>query len=194
MLIFNNVLVGNKGAGVRALGTTNLEVINNTIYQNKANGIVLSFDFNEDASTDALVVNNILDKNSPIGIVVDPGPPSSLEGYSGDFNLNTNGYSGTAPGGSDSAADPLFIFPGGGDFHLAIGSQAIDSGTDEIDGDLVGELEQLTTRSDGALDTPPLDRGYHYIAPIPTPTRVPKPTKTPSPSPTRVPPTATPRP
>ena len=95
-----------------------------------------------------------------------------------DFNLNTNGYDGTDAGPNDIAADPLFIFPSGGDFHLASSSRAIDSGTDAIDADLVSQLEQLSTQTDGSLDTVPLDLGYHYVAPIPTPTKVPKPTRT----------------
>ena len=180
MLVFNNLLVGNSGGGVSAFSTTNLQVINNTIYNNRNDGILLSL-----GSTDAFVVNNILQKNTPAGIAVDLAAPTSLDGFFGDFNLNTNGYFGPTPGPHDSAADPLFIFPTGGDFHLAPGSQAIDSGTDTFDSDLVGELEQLTTQTDGSLDTPPLDFGYHYIAPIPTPTRAPKATRTPTPTATR---------
>ena len=99
------------------------------------------------------------------------------------------------PGPHDSAADPLFIFPTGGDFRLASGSQAINSGSDAIDPVLLGELELLTTQTDGSLDTLPLDIGYHYIAPIPTPTRVPRATRTPTPTATRAgTPTHTPRP
>jgi len=186
MLVFNNLLVGNRGAGVRAIGSTNLQVINNTIYNNTSNGIFLS-----GGSTDAFVVNNILEKNTPVGIAVDL---SSLTGFFGDFNLNTNGYSGPSPGPHDTAADPLFIFPAGGDFHVAAGSQAIDSGTGAIDAVLLGELEQLTTQTDGSLDTPPLDLGYHYIAPIPTPTRAPRATRTATPTATRTrTPTSTPK-
>ena len=181
VLVFNNLLTGNKGAGVIALGTTNMQIINNTIYNNATDGILLSLDENLHASTNAFVTNNILQKNTPVGIFVDPGPPSSLDGLAADFNLNTNGYDGTAAGPNDIAADPLFIFPGGSDFHLAPSSKAIDSGTDAIDADLVSQLEQLSTQTDGSLDTLPLDLGYHYIAPIPTPTKVPKATRTSTP-------------
>ncbi|MGH3056333.1 MAG: right-handed parallel beta-helix repeat-containing protein, partial [Gaiellaceae bacterium] len=73
VLIFNNLLTGNQGAGVAAFGTTNLQVINNTIYSSSAGGILLTLDENNHASTDAFVVNNILNKNSPNGIIVDPG-------------------------------------------------------------------------------------------------------------------------
>lgn len=178
-LVFNNLLVGNKGAGVAALGAVNLQVINNTIYNNAANGVFLSLDDNQHASTNAFLRNNILNKNTPTGIVVDPGPPSSLDGFDADFNLNTNGYDGADRGLNDIASDPLFIFPTGGDFHLAVpGSPALDHATDTIDGGLVSQLEQLSTQTDGTLDASPLDMGYHYLAPIPTPTKVPKPTRT----------------
>ena len=183
-LVFNNLLVGNKGRGVMARGTTSLQIINNTIYKNSTDGIVLSLDENQNASTNAFLRNNILNKNSPTGVVVDPGPPSSFDGFDADFDLNTDGYSGADPSPNDAATDPLFIFPTGGDFHLAQGSQATDSGTDAIDPELVSELEQLTTQTDATLDTLPPDLGYHYVAPIPTPTRVPKATHTPIPAPT----------
>ena len=191
-LVFNNLLIGNKGRGVMALGTTSLQIINNTIYKNKADGIFLTLDENQNASTNAFLRNNILNKNTPTGIVVDPGPPSSLDGFDADFNLNTDGYSGTDPSPNDAAPDPLFIFPTGGDFHLAQGSQALDSGTDTIDPELVSELQQLTTQTDGTPDTLPPDLGYHYVAPIPTPTRTPKATHTPVPAPTHTAGTVTP--
>jgi parallel beta-helix repeat protein len=184
VLVFNNLLTGNKGAGIAALGTVSLQVINNTVYNNAADGVLLSLDENDHASTGAFLRNNIINKNKPTGIVVDPGPPSSLGGFDADFNLNTDGYSGTGRGTDDVNADPLFIFPSGGDFRVAAGSRAIGTGTDAIDSELVGSLGQLSTQTDGALDTPPLDIGYHYLAPIPTPTKVPKPTRTGTPRPT----------
>ncbi len=179
VLVFNNLLTGNKGGGVTAFGTTSMQIINNTIYNNLNDGILLTVDENQHASTNAFLRNNILNKNTPTGIVVDPGPPSSLTGFDADFDLNTNGYDGNDAGANDVAKDPLFIFPSGGDFRLAApSSPALDEGTDKIDADLVSELEQLSTQTDGSLDSAPLDMGYHYIAPIPTPTKVPKPTRT----------------
>jgi hypothetical protein len=180
--VFNNLVMGNKGAGIRGLGATNLQVINNTIYRNRDGGIVLSRGGTENPSSDAFLRNNILNGNTPTGIVVDLGPPSSLDGFDGNFDLNIDGYSGTPAGVNDIAVDPLFIFPTGSDFHLAPGSQAIDGGTDGIDPDLVSQLQELTTQSDGSLDTAQPDIGYHYIAPIPTPTRAPRNTRTSTPT------------
>ncbi|MGH3055704.1 MAG: right-handed parallel beta-helix repeat-containing protein, partial [Gaiellaceae bacterium] len=91
-LVFNNLLTGNTGAGVRGLGTTNLQIVNNTIYKNHTNGVSL-VPQNQSPSTSGYLRNNILNTNTPSGIFVDPGPPSSLDGFDGDFNLNTDGYS-----------------------------------------------------------------------------------------------------
>lgn len=194
VLVFNTLITGNKGGGVTAFGTTNLQAINNTIYNNAADGVFLSLDENQNPSTNAFLTNNILNKNKPTGIVVDPGPPSSLDGLDSNFNLNTDGYSGTDAGPDDIAADPLFIFPTGGDFHLAAASRAVDRGSDDIDSDLVTALQERTTQTDGSLDTLPLDIGYHYAAPIPTPTKGPRatPTNTPRGTGTRAGGTATP--
>lgn len=180
VLVFNNLLTKNKGAGVTALGTTNLQIVNNTIYKNRTDGVSLALDNNQNPSTDAYLRNNILNKNAPTGINVDPGPPSSLTGFDSDFNLNTDGYTGTAPGADDVNSDPLFIFPAGNDFHLAQESQAIDGGTDTIDSGLVDSLQQETTQTDGTLDTLPVDMGYHYQGAAPTPTPPPRATAVPT--------------
>jgi parallel beta-helix repeat protein len=178
VLVFNSLITGNKGGGVTGFGTTNLQTINSTIYNNANDGVFLGVDENQSPSTNAFLRNNILNKNKPTGIVVDAGPPSSLDGFDSDFNLNTDGYDGTDAGADDIAADPLFIFPTGGDFHLAAASRAIDRGTDEIDGDLVSAIQARTTQTDGSLDTLPLDLGYHYPPPILTPTHGPRATAT----------------
>jgi parallel beta-helix repeat protein len=178
VLVFNTLITNNKGGGVTGFGTTNLQAINNTIYNNADDGIFLSVDENENPSTNAFLRNNIFNKNTPTGISVDPGPPSSLDGFDSDFNLNTNGYDGTDAGADDVAADPLFIFPTGGDFHVAAASRAVDRGSGDIDSDLVTALQARSTQTDGSLDTLPLDLGYHYPAPILTPTHAPRATST----------------
>jgi Right handed beta helix region len=185
-LVFNNLLVDNQGAGVRALGTTNLQIVSNTIYQSSGGGIVLSRSGSR-ASSDAFLRNNIVNNTDPRGIVVDLGPPSSLVGFDADFNLNTDGYSGTAPPPNDFSANPLFISAATGDFHVAPSSPAVGGGSDDIDPDLAGILEELSTQTDGSFDTPPLDLGFHYNPPIPTPTRTAKPTRTRTPTVTPTP-------
>jgi len=195
-LIFNNLITNSGGVGIRVLGTSSLAVINNTIFNSAQGGLTVG-----NASTDLVVENNIFNDNHPTGegIVVD----ASAVGYQGDFNLNTDGYRGTVTGPDDVSADPEFLFPangdpgGGADFHLAESSPAIDAGDSNTAADLASTLEQLTTQSDGTLDSPPPDLGYHYPAPVLTPTPPPRAPRTATPRPaTPRPgtPTATPRP
>lgn len=171
-LLFNNLLAKNEGAGIALLGTPNTAIINNTIYNNSDTGIFLGTDDENQPSTDAYLRNNILNLNSPVGILVDTFEPSSLDGFDGDYNLNTDDYDGPDPGSHDIQRDPFFIFPNGLNFRLASpGSRAIDAGDDSIGADLVGALTNLTTQLDNSPDAPPVDLGYHYPLPIPTPTR-----------------------
>lgn len=183
-LIFNNLITANGGAGIRVLGTAGLEIINNTVYDNTQSALSVGGP-PAAASSDVFVENNIFNHNHA-GIVVD----ASTTGYQGDFNLNTDGYDGTQPGPDDVQTDPLFVFPASGnldagaDFHLAAESPAIDAGDPNTSADLGSTLTQLTTQSDGTLDSPPPDLGYHYLPPAQAPTPAPKPTHTHSGTPT----------
>jgi parallel beta-helix repeat protein len=181
-LVFNNLVWNNSGAGIRVLATTEAFVINNTVYQSLQNGLSIL------NSPSAVVENNIFNKNVPAGIAVD----AASVGYEADFNLNTDGYGAGTPAGvhdyNDGFADPQFIFPGGGDFHLAQTSVAIDGGDLDTDADLAAALGERTTQTDGTLDSEPVDLGYHYLPPVvvETPTRAPTrtPTRTPTTRPT----------
>lgn len=200
-LVFDNLVYGNPGAGIQVLGSNGALLINNTLYGNKGNAIFVGDATQPSASV--VVENNIVNTNTPIGIVVDG---ASTDGYQGDFNLNTDGYGDETPVGVDDfAANPLFILPSGGDFHvlgpdefLGGGSPVIDAGDPEIDPDLAATLEARSIQSDGTLDVSPVDIGYHYIAPqafTPTPLQVRTRTSTPlRGTPTRTPtgPTRTP--
>lgn len=168
-LIFDTLIFQNPGAGIRLVGTSSVEVINVTAYKNLGAGITVS------DSADSFVENSILNENTPAGIVVDP---ASAISYQADFNLNTDGYGeGTPTGASDIHGpfdNPLFIAPERGDFHLATGiagstSPAIDVGDPDTDPQLVSVLAGRTTQTDGTLDSGPVDLGYHYPPPIPTP-------------------------
>jgi parallel beta-helix repeat protein len=189
VLIFNNVLAGNGGSGLALLGSRDVRAFNNTVYDNAA-AVFASIDEQSRPSANVVLLNNIFHQNSRVGILIDTEPPTSLGGYEGDFNLNTDGCEGAPRGPSDIDADPLFILAGLDDFHLAPSSPAIDRGTDAIDGDLMGALHQRSTQANGSVDAPPLDLGYHYPGPMPAvpPTPVRRPTPpVPTPEPTRTP-------
>lgn len=183
-LVLDNLVVGNRRAGIRVYGSNELQAINNTVYGNHDNGVSVG---NAQApSASVAVLNNIINANLPAGIVVD----ASTGDYSGNFNLNSDGYGPDTPSGpNDIVMNPLFVDPQGGDFHLADNSPAVDTGDSAIDADAVILLEQRTTRTDGGADLTPLDLGYHYPTPPPTPTPPPRntrPRKTLTPTPTRV--------
>jgi parallel beta-helix repeat protein len=189
--VFNNAIWNNGGTGIRLQTTDGVFVINNTVYHNLDTGLVVG------TSTNTVVENNIFNKNVPKGIVVDTASLTEGTAYEGDFNMNSDGYGPDTPPGfhdlTGSFSDPQFIFPSGGDFHLADNSPAIDAGNLNTDPDLVLTLTELTTRPDAMLDIEPVDLGFHYVPPLPTLTPEPTLTRTRTPTSTRTPtPTRTP--
>jgi parallel beta-helix repeat protein len=173
-MVFDNVIWNNRGAGVRLLDTSRMQIINNTVYGNDGGGLLVGDA--EAPAVDTTATNNIFDANTPAGIVVD----ESATGYRGDYNLTTDGYGDATPIGAHdinngAAADPLFVFPGGGNFRLQKGlagsvSPAIDAGDPGTNASLVTLLRGRTTQSDGSPDEGRVDLGYHYpivVATIP---------------------------
>jgi parallel beta-helix repeat protein len=177
-LVFDNLIYTNSGAGIRVTGSSGVSIINNTVYGNTSGGIVLGN--SGSPSSDVVLRNNIVSTNTPTGIAV----VASTSGYDGDYDLNNDGYDGVSEGphdiaGSIADANPLFVAPNAGDFHLGQGvagstSPAIDAGDPATDSDLIDALTQRSTQTDGTLDVVPVDLGYHYPGPnppsIPTPT------------------------
>jgi hypothetical protein len=73
------------------------------------------------------------------GVAITGTGAGSLEDFNLFFNNGIN-VAGPASGGHSIVADPLFINPAGGDFHLSAGSPAINAGIDvgvvtDFDGD-----------------------------------------------------------
>lgn len=171
--VYNNLIVNNRRAGMRVWGGSDLQAVNNTVYGNHDNGLSIG-DVQEPAASVA-VINNIVDANLPSGIIVD----ATTADYTGNFNLNADGYGSDTPQGPNDIVgmDPVFIDARDGDFHLAQVSPAVDAGDSAIDADLLIALQQDTTQTDGSFDLTPIDLGFHYPAPPPTPTPVPRNTK-----------------
>lgn len=205
VLVFNNLVYDNQGTGITARGVNTMETVNNTVYGNRGGGVSYlrqQFDGGSDGSPFGFVLNNIIDGNGNYGLRVDN---DSAFGFEGNYNLNNDGYLGVEPGNRDLAADPLFVFPNGGNFFLQVnvgvgGSPAIDRGDPETEAFFVDSLRERTTREDRYRDVPPVDMGYHYPGGIDTPTPVPTftprgtqqrptntPTATPTPTPTNTP-------
>ncbi len=164
-LLFNNLIYGNTGAGIRVLQANAVRIINNTLYRNQDTGITLGD--GTGSASNAQVENNIINGNIPVGIAV---AADSLNGYVGDYNLNSDQYASGTPAGlhdlnAGTAADPQFVFASTGrdaDFHLAADSPAIDAEDPQTAADLISWLQQRSTAEDGTPDCQLVALGYHY--------------------------------
>jgi len=173
VLLFNNLIYANSSRGIRLSGSQRARVINNTISDNQDRGLSIGgANAQGVGSTGAEVKNNIIQDNSNVSVAVDDGPPTSLAGYDGDYNLvfydglpdQTKTYRPTTIAGDhDLNVDAQFT--GGADtFALdQANSPAVDAGTSALGGDLVAALVARSTALGGAVDMPPVDLGYHAL-------------------------------
>src|SRR5262245_37225335 len=173
-LIFNNILLQNDRGLIVLGGSHGTRVINNTIALNMRPGIVLA-QRGGAAPSDTTVMNNIVqDSDGDLVINIDQGPPTSQEGYQGNFNLvfdpdvedQAEAYRPPrVRGSSDVNADAMFVALAAGDVHLEPGSPAINAGNPGIGGELLTEMRMRSTTEDGAADDDTVDMGYHYPRP-----------------------------
>jgi parallel beta-helix repeat protein len=176
VVVFNNLIYGNGGLGVGAVGTpgngsAGAHVINNTIFGNGDRGITMGT--SKAASPNAFVRNNIVQGNgvgkSPplenIKVFTSPGPDSEF-GYNADFNLvfpPTYLPPTRIVGNHDIGQDAAFVNAGAGDFHLQPNSPAIDRGDSLIGmASLANSLRGRTTTGGTNCDQSALDMGFHY--------------------------------
>ncbi len=155
ILVINNFFVGNSGSAIFH-ENQDVRVVNCTIAGNDL-GI-----YRQGSSGQLTITNSIIYGNTSEQIQGTPSVTySDIEGgYGGPTNID---------------ADPLFTRGPLGDYylgHLAAGQPAdspcIDSGSAPA-GEICYEtvegttcLDQLTTRTDGAIDNGQVDMGYHY--------------------------------
>jgi hypothetical protein len=180
VIIFNNVITGNttnganaRGGGIFArsmhgdLGTAGTVFLtNNTITANTATGD------NARAGGAYLyghkevnVYNNIIwgnSANSDTDIQVDSATPTS-NAYNNDYSGNVNWTSS----GNNINADPLFVNPNNGDYHLQSTSPCIDTGTNSAPHlpttDFEGNQRVVDGDSDGT-ETVDMGADEFYIA------------------------------
>lgn len=152
--IYNNIVHNNKFVGITIAGwggdfwpvsehpTRNIEIINNTVYNNGhdiwGGGIWV---YNPDARN-IIIRNNICSQNLSFQIVVDSDIPVQDLNLTVDYNLidGYRGYDGEMYGSDYVEGNPMFANPSQADFHLQENSPAIDSGSsfdspeDDFDG------------------------------------------------------------
>ncbi|MDX2166457.1 MAG: right-handed parallel beta-helix repeat-containing protein [Deltaproteobacteria bacterium] len=175
-LLFNNLIYANSNRGIAVVrGSQRARIINNTVAHNANRGVTISgVNSSGAASSGATLRNNIIQENQNISIFVDDGPPSSLTGYTGDYNLvfipgladPSRTYRPTdIVGAHDVHEDALFKLPEQGLYALDHASPAVDAGTSEgVGGALIDELLSRATSQDGDRDRAPVDLGFHYPA------------------------------
>jgi predicted outer membrane repeat protein len=131
-----NTSTGN-GAALYLSSSGNVDVIHATVADRNANaGQAIYVNGGSVAITNTIIANHTVGIENASGTVV--------EDYS-LFFANTNDTQGTVAGGghstySISGADPHFLDPAADDYHLGLGSAAVDEGVDagittDIDGD-----------------------------------------------------------
>jgi parallel beta-helix repeat protein len=163
--ITGNFIRKNSGDGIQTANTGAFAILNNIIAENGKNGVDYSIPFgspgpvviinntitansdngisgNRDANL--TISNNIFTNNQDCGIFFDTsydwGTPNS--NYNNVWENTGGNYCELATSGTDDiSADPLFVDPAQGDYHLWPNSPCIDAGTSEgapstdLDGD-----------------------------------------------------------
>jgi parallel beta-helix repeat protein len=176
VLLFNNLVHRNLRRGLAAAGSPRVSMINNTVALNGDRGVFITSRESEgqtSPSTSGFLRNNIIQDNELAQLQVGNIEPSSLPGYSGDFNLvfPENYVPSEIRGEADINEDAMFSGPGDGDFRLlqprVDPSAAVDAGVEEnapfgpaADFSL---LRDRTTSPNGREDRDQLDLGFHYL-------------------------------
>ncbi|WP_046243305.1 right-handed parallel beta-helix repeat-containing protein [Hymenobacter terrenus] len=151
-LIANNVSAYNGGSGIHTFRTKHVDIINNTTYWN---GQVVGYEeLFANRSEDVVILNNIM-VPKPGGKVTSNNRNTNVRW---DYNLYPEAQQ-VVTGPHDLVADPQFVAAqtdlSKGNFRLAKGSKARDSGCDEIPQptDIVGKTRpQQGARDRGAFE------------------------------------------
>ncbi|MEH1944857.1 MAG: choice-of-anchor D domain-containing protein [Nostoc sp.] len=130
-LITNNISYKNGGAGIQVYNSANVDVVNNTTYQNSQHpDLAGTGEIFINKSSATQVLNNLMyAKEDGSSYVV----TSSSTGIKADSNLiyNTDPYN-KAGTNFILGKDPLFVNVADGDFRLKSGSPAIDTGSNAL--------------------------------------------------------------
>jgi hypothetical protein len=137
-LFVNNIVVhnnaGNHAGGIMVYGTDCRPVIkNNVIAYNSTSGKgggILCTNNSNPTIINNIIVNNVA-SNIGGGIGFEVGGSANIS-YNDVWGNNSDYGGGASAGVGDISADPLFVDPDNGDYHLQVGSPCIDAGDPNI--------------------------------------------------------------
>jgi len=140
--IINNVIYENDHTGISIRDNGNPKIINDTITgHNATDPLSAAIKVNQNKGISSLlIVNNIITHNK-YGLVSQFSQPCSGNDYNDVWNNFLSSYVGFTKQLNDISADPQFVDPEYGDYHLQRGSACIDAGTSlgapdrDMDGD-----------------------------------------------------------
>jgi hypothetical protein len=198
--VYNNIIYGNGRGFIVENYNFNISFnfYNNTLYNNSADGADIAI-YNSAAKTKGNIFNNIISAANGESLIYFS---ESQPNVTVDHNLfySTGSYTASTLGTNSIKANPLFVSPSSGDFHLQSTSPAINVGA-------TAGAPSIDFASAARPQGSGIDVGaYEYggstpvnVTPTatPAPTSTPKPTSTPTPKPTSTPtpkPTSTPLP
>jgi len=140
----NVVLAHNSGPGLRAAGSTG-QVLHATFARNGGTGAVIG--------GNALFTNTLVYSHT-LGVDATTGAAAMWNTLWWENTVNT---SGTVTSTNQVSGDPRFIDPAAVDYHIHIGSAAMDAGTESgVSEDVDGDPRPLFTAPDIGADEYPL--------------------------------------
>lgn len=149
-LIANNIVYNNGAAGINVFSSANVDVVNNTSYQNQQNPSTPLGEIATVQADQVNVFNNIL-YPSTNGVVNNTYESDATVLYG--YNLVYNSYQYTSLGlGNILGKDPQFVAPTKGDFSLKYGSPAIDTGISTFNGAEVPTIDQRGSNGIAIID------------------------------------------
>lgn len=138
-------------------------VVNNTIVNGEA-GILVSARTDLGATLTGVLANNIVARNSQVGISIDPEVAAT---FTNDHNLVFgNGSNYFAAGPATRVVDPRFVGPN--DFHLLPVSPAVNSGENaRVPADITGDLDGVARIRNFTVDIGAYESDYFSVAEVP---------------------------
>lgn len=124
----NNIVVDNQAhtlADGITLNDSRGLLLHNTVADNHGTGVGIY----GGVTTTLYLTNSIIAGHSAVGISVTDGSTATLEATLWYGNGSDTGGEGTIITGTHNYwGDPVFVYPNGGDYHIDVGSAAIDRG------------------------------------------------------------------